>query len=183
VLRSALGPHRIGHQQIPAGTSGHDGHGESAAIRPTRTRPQAPQQSGSGFESHPSRRIPARRRQGRAALMFWPPSHGPRLVHMPSEPSGSQRSPAVSSGRSFAQVAGAILRKQARGQNPDKDELPGQTGLAAATARPAPGGGLPHAEYEATLRRRIGSPSCQKGRSPSCLDSCMVRYLLASCWS
>ena len=47
------------------------------------------------------------------------------LVHVwstsPSEPSGSQRSPAVSSGRSLAQVAGAILRKQARGQNPDKD--------------------------------------------------------------
>jgi hypothetical protein len=42
---------------------------------------------------------------------------GPRLVHMPSAPSGSQRSPAVSSGRSFAQVAGAILGKQARGQN------------------------------------------------------------------
>jgi hypothetical protein len=41
------------------------------------------------------------------------------------EPSGSQRSPAVSSGRSFAQVAGAILRKQARGQNPDKDVLLG----------------------------------------------------------
>jgi hypothetical protein len=37
---------------------------------------------------------------------------------------GLQRSPAVSSGRSFAQVAGAILRKQARGQNPDKDEVP-----------------------------------------------------------
>src|SRR5829696_10397380 len=52
---------------------------------------------------------------------------GPRLVHTPSEPSGSQRSPAVSSGRSFAQVAGAILRKQARGQNPDKDEVPGSS--------------------------------------------------------
>ena len=50
---------------------------------------------------------------------------GPRLVHIPSEPSGSQRSPAVPSGRSFAQVAGAILRKQARGQNPDKDEVSG----------------------------------------------------------
>jgi hypothetical protein len=36
---------------------------------------------------------------------------GPRLVHTPSEPSGSQRSPAVSSGRSFAQVARAILGK------------------------------------------------------------------------
>jgi hypothetical protein len=50
---------------------------------------------------------------------------GPRLVHTPSEPSGSQRSPAVSSSRSFAQVAGAILQKQDRGQNPDKDEIPG----------------------------------------------------------
>jgi hypothetical protein len=49
------------------------------------------------------------------------------LVHMPSELSGSQRSPAVSSGKSFAQVAGAILRKQARGQNPDKDEVPGSS--------------------------------------------------------
>jgi ribosomal protein S18 acetylase RimI-like enzyme len=29
----------------------------------------------------------------------------------------------VSSGRSFAQVAGAILRKQAQGQNPDKDAV------------------------------------------------------------
>jgi hypothetical protein len=48
---------------------------------------------------------------------------GPRLVHTPPEPSGSQRSPADSSGRSFAQVAGAILGKQARGLNPDKDEL------------------------------------------------------------
>jgi hypothetical protein len=49
---------------------------------------------------------------------------GPRLVHTPSVPSGPQRSPAVSSGRLFAQVADAILRKQARGQNPDKDEVP-----------------------------------------------------------
>jgi hypothetical protein len=55
---------------------------------------------------------------------------GPRLVHTPSEPSGSQRSPLVSSGRSFAQVAGAILRKQAQGQNPDKDEVAGVIGLA-----------------------------------------------------
>jgi hypothetical protein len=55
------------------------------------------------------------------------PPAGPRLVHTPSEPSGSQRSPAVSSGRSFVQVAGAILRKQARGQNPDKDEVPGSS--------------------------------------------------------
>jgi hypothetical protein len=37
---------------------------------------------------------------------------GPRLVHIPSALSSSQRSPVVSSGRSFAQVAGAILRIQ-----------------------------------------------------------------------
>jgi hypothetical protein len=55
------------------------------------------------------------------------PDLGPRLVHTPSEPSGSQRSPAVSSGRSFAQVADAILRKPARGQNPDKDEAGGSS--------------------------------------------------------
>jgi hypothetical protein len=33
----------------------------------------------------------------------------------------------VSSGKSFAQVAGAILRKQAQGQNPDKDEVGGSS--------------------------------------------------------
>jgi hypothetical protein len=43
---------------------------------------------------------------------------GPRLVAI-----GAERFVAVSSGRSFAQGAGAILRKQAPGQNPDKDEL------------------------------------------------------------
>ena len=48
---------------------------------------------------------------------------GPRLVHTPSEPSSSQRSPVVSSARSFAQVAGAILQKQTPVQNPDKDEF------------------------------------------------------------
>src|SRR5215213_10999506 len=36
---------------------------------------------------------------------------------------GAERFVAVSSGRSFAQVAGAVLRKQARVQNPDKDEV------------------------------------------------------------
>jgi hypothetical protein len=41
---------------------------------------------------------------------------GPRLVHTPSEPSGSQRSPAVSSGTSFAQATDAILGKQALGR-------------------------------------------------------------------
>ena len=64
---------------------------------------------------------------------------GPRLVHTPSESSGSQRSPVVSSGRSFAQVAGAILRKQAQGQNPDKDEAAGSS-PARPTNRPVTSG-------------------------------------------
>jgi len=40
-------------------------------------------------------------------------------------PIGTERFPTVSSGTLFAQVAGAILQKQARGQNPDKDEVRG----------------------------------------------------------
>jgi len=52
---------------------------------------------------------------------------GPRLVHTPSEPSGSQRSRAVSISKSFAQVEGAILGKRACGQNPDKDEAGGSS--------------------------------------------------------
>jgi hypothetical protein len=36
---------------------------------------------------------------------------------------GAERFATVSSGRPFAQVAGPILRKQAQGQNPDKDEV------------------------------------------------------------
>jgi hypothetical protein len=42
-------------------------------------------------------------------------------------PTGTQRFATVFSGRSFAQVAGAILRKQVPGQNPDKDEVPGSS--------------------------------------------------------
>src|SRR4029453_11628507 len=40
---------------------------------------------------------------------------------------GAERFATVSSGRSFAQVAGAILQKQAPGQNPDKDEAAGSS--------------------------------------------------------
>jgi hypothetical protein len=46
---------------------------------------------------------------------------GPHLVHTQSEP---EQCAAVSSGASFAQVAGVILQKQARVENPDKDEVP-----------------------------------------------------------
>jgi hypothetical protein len=37
---------------------------------------------------------------------------------------GTERFPTVTSGTSFAQVTGAILREHARAQNPDKDEVP-----------------------------------------------------------
>jgi hypothetical protein len=63
------------------------------------------------------------------------------LVHTPPVPSGSQRSPAVSSGTSFAQVADAILGKRACGLNPDKDEVQGDAG-ARLDLRAA--GPLPH---------------------------------------
>jgi hypothetical protein len=45
---------------------------------------------------------------------------GPRLVHMPPEPSGFAT---VCNGASFVQVAGGVLWKQARVQNPDKDAV------------------------------------------------------------
>jgi hypothetical protein len=78
---------------------------------------------------------------------------------------GAERFPTVSSGRSFAQVAGAILRKRALGQNPDKDEVPGSSpgrptnqpsrserrGLGTSGARFAPGPHLVHvAAYSAS---------------------------------
>jgi hypothetical protein len=47
---------------------------------------------------------------------------------------GTQRLATVSSGTSFAQVAGAILGKQARMQNPDKDEVPGSRSCASLSA-------------------------------------------------
>ena len=81
------------------------------------------------------------------------PGLGPRLVHMPSDPSGPQRSPAVSSGRSFAQVAGAILRKQALGQNPDKDEVPGSS----------PGRPTTYRRRSQRCRQRAGRARCRLG--------------------
>jgi hypothetical protein len=77
----------------------------------------------------------------------------PRLVHTPSEPSGSQRSPAVSSSRSFAQVAGAILQKQDRGQNPDKDEVPGSS----------PGRPTTHRRRSECCRQRARRARCRLG--------------------
>jgi hypothetical protein len=82
--------------------------------------------SRSGPKSVPRRGGPKRRRRPRPGRIGPPclrASLGPRLVHMPSEPGGSQWSPAVSSGASVAQVAGLFLGEQATGQNPDKDEV------------------------------------------------------------
>jgi hypothetical protein len=56
----------------------------------------------------------ARRRAARSTF-------GPHAI-------GAERFVAVCSGASFAQVAGAILQKQARVQNPDKDEVPNLPG-------------------------------------------------------
>jgi len=47
------------------------------------------------------------------------------LVQFGPHPIGFERFPAVSNGPSFAQVAGAILEKRARVQNPDKTPMAG----------------------------------------------------------
>ena len=72
---------------------------------------------------------------------------------MPSDPSGSQRSSAGSNGRSFAQLVGAILRKQAQGQNPDKDEVPGSS----------PGRPTTHRRRSERCRQRAGRARCRLG--------------------
>jgi hypothetical protein len=76
------------------------------------------------------------------ASPWWMPSHGgPERGRPPPDGTGTDKSEArstfgphaigaerflaVSSGTSFAQVAGAILGKQARGQNPDKTPMAG----------------------------------------------------------
>jgi hypothetical protein len=50
-------------------------------------------------------------------------------------PIGAERFVTVSSGKSFAQVAGTILRKQAQGQNPDKDEVSSECSSALGSDR------------------------------------------------
>ena len=54
---------------------------------------------------------------GRLMVVAWS-TFGP-------QPIGTERFATVSSGASFAQVAGAILQKQARVQNPDKTPMAG----------------------------------------------------------
>jgi hypothetical protein len=67
-------------------------------------------------------------------------------------PIGSKRFATVSSGLQ-RQVAGAILRKQARGQNPDKDEVPGSS----------PGRPTNHRRRSKCCRQRAGSARCRLG--------------------
>ena len=75
---------------------------------------------------------------------------------------GTERFPTVTSGSSFTQVAGAILQKQARLQNPDKDEVGGST--PPRPTKPALTSGTPSffldsADFYASLvsdeRRRV----------------------------
>jgi hypothetical protein len=96
---------------------------------------------------------------------------GPRLVHAPSDPSGSQQSPAVSSGSSFGQVAGAILRKQARGQNPDKDEVPGSSpGSPANHSRSSRPPGRSSTVVLAARLPRFMPPTSRSPRTQWCDD-------------
>ena len=53
-------------------------------------------------------------------------------------PIGTQRFATVSSGASFAQVAGAILGKQARVENSDKDEVQALPALGSTCGRRGP---------------------------------------------
>jgi hypothetical protein len=98
-------------------------------------------------------------------------------------PIGTQRFATVSSGTAFAQVAGAILRKQARVQISDKDEVP--------SSRPATDGrpiGSSHeftggAQVDAPLRQDRGHirqiawtwATATSGSSISSLPSCRPR--------
>jgi hypothetical protein len=66
-------------------------------------------------------------------------------------------------------AGGRLRRPSSRRQRHDSHRGPGLTLTQGANPRHA--------------GRRRFSPGRQKGRSPSCLDSCRVRYLLASCWS
>jgi hypothetical protein len=58
-----------------------------------------------------------------------------RLVHVWSTSLGTERLLAVSNGPSLVQVAGVILEKQTRAQNPDKDEVPGSGPGGAVRSR------------------------------------------------
>jgi hypothetical protein len=59
------------------------------------------------------------------------PQLGPHAI-------GTERFPTVSSGSSFTQVAGVILGKQARVQNPDKDEFIHEAPWSTSVAKTLP---------------------------------------------
>jgi hypothetical protein len=85
---------------------------------------------------------------------------------------GAERFLAVSSGTSFAQVAGPILQKQARGLNPDKDEVPGLSPRVAlwqgrpGVAAPRRPGRRP-AKLDASYENRLGRPFPSVGDAPA----------------
>src|SRR4029453_7719900 len=96
------------------------------------------------------------------------------LVHIGPHPIGTQRSPTVTNGASFAQVAGAILGDQLRVQNPDKDELlqepsgislPAQraTNATRGLGRPLRSSSAPGAGWPAGGSRLLGSAGGHQG--------------------
>src|SRR5829696_9219734 len=98
--------------QTPAGSCvcfGHPGPGSprTGGLLPKTTRLSEPPSGRATRVPHQSEPI---------GLSF-----GPRLVH----PIGTKRFATVSSSTSLAQVAGVILHKQARVQNPDKTAMAG----------------------------------------------------------
>ena len=99
---------------------------------------------------------------------------GPCLVHMPSEPSGSQRSPTVFSGTSFAQVVGAILGKQARGRSLIRPPWP-----AAATRDENRVGPLPSPRPRPPRHPR--TPRRITGDSPFRMRSLTARPASSTC--
>jgi hypothetical protein len=78
---------------------------------------------------------------------------------------GAERFLAASSGTSFAQVAGPILGKRARGLNPDKDEVAAMIGLGMP-GRPIRSWSR-RTEAPAGVRDRVGpNPRCSRNCSP-----------------
>jgi hypothetical protein len=114
--------------------------------------------------------------RGQATSVLNPPRCASRVVHAWST---CHRSRAVHSGRQrciVAQVADAILRKQARVQNPDKDEVPG-------SSPPRPTTSNKQQERSSQVRLppwRHGQVTAPSDLSRSCLPASFARPLLGN---
>jgi hypothetical protein len=90
---------------------------------------------------------------------------------------GAERSVAVSSGTSFAQVVGAILKKQARVQNPAKDEVTDR-GIGCAD----PAGQRLQARRNRACPRRLTASSPNRARSsPAARHPCLAAGRRPAC--